>query len=351
MEPTTLQMAWFLIIGLLMAGYAILDGFDLGVGILHLFARNDTERRVFMNSIGPLWDGNEVWLVVFGGALFAAFPKAYAAALSGFYSGFMLLLCCLIFRGVSMEFRSKQDWKWWRLSWDIAFCVASTLATFLFGVVVGNCMQGLPLGADGDLTRPLFLSELLLGHADAPVRGYPILTGLFAVSVFAMHGSIYLYLKTEGDLQARIRRWMWITFFIFVTVYLVLTIFTLTNFPAATSKYRSSPILWVMPVLSFLAILNVPRAIYQGRTFDAFISSSCAIAAFTFLFGATLFPNLLVSAESADYTLTVANASSTERTLSTMLIVAGLGLPFVLAYTISIYWVFRGKVQIGKFSY
>src|SRR5215210_3071026 len=149
MEPTTLQATWFLLIGLLMAGYAILDGFDLGVGILHLFARDDTERRVFMNSIGPLWDGNEVWLVVLGGALFAAFPNAYAAAFSGFYMGFMLLLCCLIFRGVSMEFRSKQQWPLWRNFWDVAFCLSSAVATFLFGIVIGNCMSGLPLAADG----------------------------------------------------------------------------------------------------------------------------------------------------------------------------------------------------------
>src|SRR4051794_27580938 len=152
MDATALQVTWFGLVGVLMAGYAILDGFDLGVGILHLFARGDLERRIFMNSIGPLWDGNEVWLVVFGGALFAAFPRAYAAAFSGFYTAFMLLLCCLIFRGVSMEFRSKQEGKPWRATWDAAFCLSSLLATFLFGVVVGNCMQGVPLGADGDLT-------------------------------------------------------------------------------------------------------------------------------------------------------------------------------------------------------
>src|SRR6185295_1203677 len=148
---------------------------DLGVGILHLFARNDTERRTFMSSIGPIWDGNEVWLVVLGGATFAAFPNAYAAAFSGFYLGFMLLLCCLIFRGVSMEFRNKRPSRLWRGAWDVAFSASSALATFLFGVVVGDCMQGLPLGplaADdlsagrqivggGDFTRPLYLTDLL----------------------------------------------------------------------------------------------------------------------------------------------------------------------------------------------
>ena len=199
MEATTLQLIWFGLIGVLLAGYAILDGFDLGVGILHLGARDDTERRVFMNSIGPLWDGNEVWLVVFGGALFSAFPRAYAAAFSGFYLAFMLLLCCLIFRGVSMEFRSKHDAPRWRRAWDVAFCLSSAVATFLLGVLVGNCLQGLPLGADGDFTRGLTVPDLL--------NAYSILTGLFAVYTFAMHGSIYLYLKTEGELFDKALAW------------------------------------------------------------------------------------------------------------------------------------------------
>src|SRR3954469_14068615 len=183
MEPTALQMTWFVLLGVLLAGYAILDGFDLGVGILHLAVRKDEERRVLMNSIGPLWDGNEVWLVVFGGALFAAFPLAYAAAFSGLYTPFMLLLCALIFRGVSMEFRSKRPGRLWRACWDVAFCAASALASFLFGVAVGNCMLGLPLGPDGRFVRSVPLAELL--------RPYPSLVGLFAVATFAMHGSIY----------------------------------------------------------------------------------------------------------------------------------------------------------------
>jgi cytochrome d ubiquinol oxidase subunit II len=343
MEATTLQLIWFILIGVLMAGYAILDGFDLGVGILHLFAKDDHERRVFMNSIGPLWDGNEVWLVVFGGALFAAFPNAYATAFSGFYLGFMLLLCCLIFRGVSMEFRSKSPNPAWRTFWDIAFCVASTKATFLFGVVVGNCIQGLPLGEDGDFTRALSLTDLL--------NSYSVLTGLFAVYTFAMHGAIYLYLKTEGELQQRIRTWMTATFVLFLIHYILVSICTLAYIDRATAKYAEHPWLWLMPILNVLAIANIPRAIYLGRPFYAFISSACTIAAFTFLFGATLFPNLIVSNIDHRYSLTIANAASTEKTLGIMLIVAILGLPFVLTYTATIYWVFRGKVEIGKFSY
>src|SRR5436305_6434863 len=332
MEATALQLTWFVLLGVLMAGYAILDGFDLGVGILHLFARGDTERRVFMNSIGPIWDGNEVWLVVLGGGTFAAFPKAYAAAFSGFYLGFMLLLCCLILRGVAMEFRSKRPSRLWRGTWDVAFSAASALATFLFGVVVGDCMQGLPLGADGDFTRPLSLSDLL--------SPYSVLTGLFAVSAFAMHGSIYLYLKTEGQLQARIKGWMWRTFFLFLAAYLVLTAWTLIALTGSAASFTRHSWLWVVPVLNVLAIANVPRAIYQGRPFDAFLSSAAAIAAFTFLFGAALFPNVIVSSDDAAYSLTVSRAASSETTLEIITVVAALGMPFVLAYTATLYWVF-----------
>jgi cytochrome d ubiquinol oxidase subunit II len=341
MEP--LHILWFALLGVLLAGYGILDGFDLGVGILHLCVRKDDERRLLMNSIGPLWDGNEVWLVVFGGALFAAFPRAYAAAFSGFYTPFMFILAALIFRGVSMEFRSKQEARAWRGFWDIAFCVASTLATFFFGVIVGNCILGLPLAGDGDFDRAVTLAHLL--------RPYPALVGLFAVATFAMHGSIYLYLKTEGELQQRIHGWMWRTFGLFLVLYMLVTIFTLATIPRSTAKYEQYPWVWIVVVLNVLAIANIPRAIFQGRPFDAFISSSCAIAAFTFLFGLTLAPNLIVSTLDPAYNLTVAKAASSPKTLQIMTLVACLGMPFVLTYTITIYWVFRGKVRIDRFSY
>jgi cytochrome d ubiquinol oxidase subunit II len=338
-----LHLLWFCLLGVLLAGYAILDGFDLGVGILHLYVRKDEERRVLMNSIGPLWDGNEVWLVVFGGALFAAFPAAYAAAFSGFYTPFMLVLCALIFRGVSMEFRSKQPGRAWRAFWDLTFCAASTAASFLFGVLVGNCIQGLPLGPGFEFAGPVGLADLL--------HPYPVLVGLFAVATFAMHGSIYLYLKTEGDLQKCIHAWMWRGFGLFLTLYMLVTIFTLSGNPRSVAKYQDYPWAWVVVILNVLAIANIPRAIHLGRPRYAFVSSSCTIAAFTFLFGLTLFPNLIVSNIDPAYSLTVVRAASTPRTLAIMTVVAVLGLPFVLTYTVTVYWVFRGKVQVGKFSY
>jgi len=336
-----LNILWFILLGVLLAGYAILDGFDLGVGIVHLAVKKDEERRILMNSIGPLWDGNEVWLVTFGGALFAAFPNAYATAFSGFYTAFMVLLFALIFRAVSIEFRSKHHAPAWRRFWDVSFCVASTLATFLFGVAVGNTMRGMPIGADTEF-QGTFLSLL---------HPYALLVGLFAVATFAMHGSIYLYLKTEGELQQRIREWMWRTFGFFLVLYIFTTIFTLVAMPLATHNFRDHPWVWLVVVLNVLAIANIPRAIHLRRAGYAFASSCATIAALTFLFGVALFPDLIHSSLNPDWSLTVYNAASSHKTLAIMATIAALGLPFVLAYTSVVYWVFRGKVQLGKFSY
>jgi len=336
-----LNLLWFILLGVLLLGYAILDGFDLGVGIMHLFVKEDMHRRILMNSIGPLWDGNEVWLVTFGGAMFAAFPHAYATAFSGFYLPFMFLLFALIFRAVSMEFRSKKDMRWWRSTWDISFSVASTLATFLFGVAVGNMIIGLPIGADMEFQGTVL--DLL--------NPFSLLIGVFAVATFAMHGSIYLYLKTEGELQHRIHKWMWTTFGLFLVLYLFVTIATLVNVPSAARNFSEVPWAWVVVVLNVLAIANIPRAIYLGMPFYAFISSSASIGALTFLFGFELYPNLIVSSLNPEWNLTIYNAASSQKTLGIMRWMAIIGMPFVLSYTIAIYWIFRGKTKLGKFSY
>jgi cytochrome bd ubiquinol oxidase subunit II len=336
-----LHVTWFVLLGILLVGYAILDGFDLGVGILHLCVKDDHERRILLNSIGPLWDGNEVWLVVFGGALFAAFPEAYATAFSAFYLAFMLLLAALIGRAVSIEFRSKAEHRFWRIYWDFSFFFSSLVATFLFGVAVGNALVGIPIGPDREYTGTVL--DLL--------HPYPLLVGAFAVATFAMHGSIYLYLKTEGDLQQRIHRWIWTTFCIFLFAYLLTTILTLVNVPSSTRNSREHPWVWGVVVVNVLAIANIPRAIYLGRPFYAFLSSCATIAAFTFLFGVALFPNIIDSTLGPTNNLTVYNAASSPRTLRLMLVIAGLGMPFVISYTAVVYWVFRGKVQLGKLSY
>jgi cytochrome d ubiquinol oxidase subunit II len=336
-----LNTLWFGLLGVLLAGYAILDGFDLGVGMLHLGARSDTERRIFMNSIGPLWDGNEVWLVTFGGALFAAFPHAYATVFSAFYVPFMVLLFALIFRAVSMEFRSKRASPSWRRAFDAGFFVSSSLATFLFGVAVGNSMMGIPIGADMEFHGGLL--DLL--------RPYGLLVGALTVATFLMHGSIYLYMKTDGELQARIHRWMWWTFFTFLGMYALVTLVTLFTIPHAVANFRKFPLAWVVVLLNALAVANIPRAIHKGKPLYAFISSSATIAALVFLFGMALFPNLAFSSLNPEWSLTIYNAASSQKTLAIMRNIAAIGMPFVLAYTVVIYWTFRGKVELGKFSY
>ncbi|HPC61747.1 MAG TPA: cytochrome d ubiquinol oxidase subunit II [Verrucomicrobiota bacterium] len=336
-----LNLFWFVLLGVLLAGYAILDGFDLGVGILHPFVRTDAERRILMNSIGPLWDGNEVWLVTFGGALFAAFPEVYATVFSGFYTPFMALLFALIFRAVSMEFRSKRESPAWRRFWDWSFFGGSALATFLFGVAVGNAMQGMPIGPD---------REFQGGTLDL-VRPYPLLIGALAVATFALHGSLYLHLKTEGELQQRVHRWNWRAFGIFLVLYLFVTIYTLVQIPLATRNFERQPWVWIVVALNILAVGNIPRAIYRGRPLAAFFSSCATIAALTFFFGVALFPELVHSSLNPAWSLDVYNAASSQKTLAIMRNIAFLGMPFVLAYTAVIFWVFRGKVKIGHFSY
>ena len=336
-----LNLIWFVLLGVLLIGYAILDGFDLGVGALHLFSKGDIERRTLMNSIGPVWDGNEVWLVTAGGAVFAAFPHAYATAFSGFYLAFMLLLAALIFRAVALEFRSKEPMLWWRKTWDISFSVSSIVASILFGVAVGNLIVGMPLGEDMEF-QGTFLG--LLGP-------YPLVVGLFNLSLFTMHGAIYLYLKTEGDLQAKVKRWIYKAFAVFVVMYLVTTIYTLFRQPQMTRNFIEHPWVWIVVALNALAIANVPRALHLNLPFRAFVSSCCSMAALIFLFGIGLFPTLIPSTLNPEWSLTIYNAASSQKTLGIMLIIAVCGLPFVLAYTAAIYWVFRGKVKIDRFSY
>jgi cytochrome d ubiquinol oxidase subunit II len=336
-----LNLLWFVLLGVLLAGYAILDGFDLGVGILHLAARDEKERRIMINSIGPLWDGNEVWLVTFGGAMFAAFPNVYATVFSGFYMAFMILLFALIFRAVSIEFRSKHESQTWKRFWDYSFFGASALATLLFGVAVGNALIGIPVDAHGVFTGSFF--DL--------IRPYPILIGLLTVSFAVMHGAIYLYLKTEDELQQLVHRWMWRGFGLTLIFYMLATIFTLAIMPQAVGNFHKHPWSWVIVILTVLAFANVPRSIFLGRPFYAFLSSSLTILALVFLFSFTLYPNLVVSNISSSYSLNIFNSASSQKTLSIMAIIALIGMPFVLCYTTAIYWAFRGKVKITEHSY
>jgi cytochrome d ubiquinol oxidase subunit II len=336
-----LNTVWFILIGVLLAGYAILDGFDLGVGALHLFTKTDNERRIMLNSIGPVWDGNEVWLVTGGGALFAAFPNVYATVFSGFYIAFILLLVVLIFRAVSIEFRSKRESARWRNNWDIAFSISSIFIAFLAGVALGNIIQGVPLAADKEF----------LGSFWTLIGPYTVGVGITTVALFMMHGAIYVVMKTEGEMHDKIRGWVNNTIIFFVICYATITMATLIFQPHMVAHFKVFPAAFIIALLNMLAIANIPREIHLGRDFRAFLSSCASIAALMTLFAIGIFPNLVLSNPNPEFSLNIYNAASSARTLKIMLIIAIIGLPFVLTYTISIYWIFRGKVKLDTTSY
>jgi len=336
-----LNILWFILLGVLLAGYAILDGFDLGVGMLQRVAKTEEERRIVLNAIGPIWDGNEVWLVTFGGAMFAAFPETYATVFSGFYIAFMLVLFALILRAVSIEFRGKIESRLWRRFWDFGFFASSLLASMLYGTAVGAAMSGIPLNERG----------VFVGRFLDQLTPYSLAVGVMTVAMFIMHGAIFLYLKTEGDLQRRLHAWMWRGFGFFLVAYMLVTIMTLILIPRATRNFEDHPWAWLIVILNVLAIANIPRAIAQQRPAYAFISSSATIAALVCLFGVALFPNLVTSKPTIENSLTIYNAASSHKTLVIMTIIAAVGMPFVAAYTCVVYWSFRGKVRLKEHSY
>jgi cytochrome d ubiquinol oxidase subunit II len=294
-----------------------------------------------LNAIGPVWDGNEVWLVTGGGALFAAFPEVYATAFSGFYLALMLLLLALIFRAVAIEFRSKRESKRWRATWDVSFSMASILSALLIGVALGNIAWGIPLDARHEYAGT-FLGLL---------HPFPILVGITTVALFMMHGSIYVVLKTEGGLHEKARHWVRNGIIFFIICYAITTLFTLLYIPHMTDIIRANPALFLVPVINILAIANIPREVHLGRDFRAFLSSCIAVVALLALFGIGMYPYMIYSLPNPESSLTIYNSASSHETLKIMLIIALIGMPMVLSYTVSIYWIFRGKVKLEPTSY
>jgi len=331
-----LQAIWFLLIGVLLAVYAILDGFDLGVGFWHLFTKKDEHRRAFLNAIGPVWDGNEVWLLTGGGAIFAAFPHVYATVFSGLYLALMLVLFALIFRAVSIEFRSKSPSTRWRNTWDRAFSIGSALPALLFGVAVGNILRGLPLDSTKNFSGTFF--DLL--------NPYALLFGLLGFAMFITHGALYLVLKTENELALRAKRWAQNVWGIYLGLFVLASIVTIITQPQLLDNYFSVPVLWIFPIFAIVMILAIRVFNGKDKAGRAFLASSLAIVGLCATAAAGLFPNLVPALNNLQWSLTVVNASSSTLTLTVMLILALLGMPIVIGYTIWIYRTFRGKVKM-----
>ena len=335
----TLADIWFVLFILIVAAYLILDGFDMGVGILHLpLARTDMERRTFLNSIGPVWDGNEVWLVIAGGVLFACFPLVYASLFSGFYLAFMLVLLVIILRTVALEFRSKEQSPRWRATWDTVFGVTSAGLALLLGVAFGDVLSGVPIDADGNIQVSLI--DLLTPFA--------LLVGVTTVAMLAAHGSIYLVMKTEGELQARIERAVPRLLAIFFVLNTLVVVAMVLFRQEITERYTTD--IWpvIFPAAALIAAWLFVR---RGETFRAFISSSAMIALLIISGAIGIYPNLLISTIDPAYNLTTTNAASADNTLTVTLIVAIIGVPFVLLYPAGVYYIFRGKATVDPHGY
>lgn len=330
-----LNLIWFVLVGVLIAGYAVLDGFDLGIGALSLFAKSEAERDVHVAAVGPVWDGNEVWLLTGGGALFAAFPVVYATVFSGFYLALVLVLVALIARAVSMEFRAAMPEH--KRAWDLAFGLGSLLPAILFGVAVGNVLHGVPVDT-GAVWKGSFLGLL---------NPYSILVGLVSLAMFVMHGAVYLRMKSEGALEARMAKVAVGAWAAFVALFLAATAWSYVGSPFLFWRL-SNPLTLVLLVVLAAGLVGVPVFTRAGKSGRAFLSSSVVIVAGLLTVAANAFPVLVPSSLGLEKSLTVYNASSSPRTLTTMLVIALLGVPVVIGYTIFAYRVFRGKAKVDE---
>lgn len=337
-----LEFVWFTIFVVLVTGYAILDGFDLGVGMLHLFSKKDEERRLMLNAIGPVWDGNEVWLVTAGGALFAGFPDVYATLCSAFYFPIMILLTGLIFRAVAIEVRSKQVMPMWRWTFDILFSFASLVIALALGIVMGNLIRGIPLDQNKEF----------IGNLIDLVDPYSLLVGILVVALFFMHGAIYILMKTEGALHDKMRSWVNPAIIFFIMAYAITTAATLIYMPHMAEAIKVRPIFFILAILNMLAIANIPREIHQGRDGYAFASSCANIMCLMALYGVGTYPNVVRAINDPEnLSLTIWNSASSTLTLEILLVIAIIGVPLVVAYTTVIYWIFHGKVKLDATSY
>ncbi len=336
-----LQAIWFFLWVLLWAVYFVTDGFDLGIGtLMPLLAKNDDEKRMMYNAVGPLWDGNEVWLLTAGGVTFAAFPLVYAVMFSSLYSALMLILFALIIRGVSFEFRGKIDSPGWKKIWDTCLFVGSFVPALLFGVAFANIFQGIPIDAEG-----VYHGTLL-----TLLNPYGLLGGVLFLLFFLVHGALWLAIKTEGSLQDRAAAMaakLWPVLLIVAVIFLAATKFATPIY----DNYLAHPALFIFILITVLALLGIRIYLGQKSYWKAWFSSAIAIIGATFFGFIGLFPNMYPSSLDPAYSLTAYNASSSPLTLKIMFTLAVIFVPIVLAYQIWAYSLFRGKVSPKELGY
>lgn len=332
---------WFFVFGAVITGYAILDGFDLGAGALHLFLKKEESRRIALNAIGPVWDGNEVWLVIGGGALFAGFPVAYAAIFSAFYVPFMIFIVGLIYRAVAIEFRSKEPGKIWRATWDFIYFFACSTVTLSLGLMLGNVALGIPLDTNHEFA----------GQWLDFFNPFSILVAITTLALFMMHGAIFLTMKTENRLFAKVAVLAKNFTIFFVIAFTLTTLYTLLYVPHLSDQIRSHPQFFFLPTIMVLAVANIPRQLTRGRYRWAFVSSAVTIAALLATVAVEVYPYLVFAPNEPANSITIANAASSEKTMGLLLKIALIGTPLVGLYTAFVFWTFKGKVKLDEMSY
>lgn len=361
----TLRLIWWALLGVLLTGFAILDGFDLGVAMLHPFvARTDSQRRVLLNAVGPVWEGNQIWFILGGGAIFAAWPLLYATAFSGFYMAMFLVLVGLILRPVALTFRSKLESRGWRRSWDWAFFVSGLAPSLIFGVAIGNLLLGAPFSFDETLR--LRYEGSLIGL----LSPFALLCGLVSVAMLVMQGASYLALKSEGEVAARARGYGAMAAAVLIVLFAIAGVWVAHGIdgyaidtpvdPDAPSNpltkavslatggwlanYRAAPLTVMAPVAAFAGAAIAAAGLWFKAPRGAFLASSLSVAGVIATAGVSLFPFLLPSSTHPAHSLTVWDASSSPLTLLIMLGAVVVLLPLVLAYTAWVFYVLRGPV-------
>lgn len=346
-----LETVWFAIIAGMLAVYVVLDGFDLGVGVLHLFvAKSDDERKTVVASIGPIWDGNEVWLLASGGVLFFAFPRVYAAGFSGFYLPLMMSLWLLVLRGIAIEFRSMVVADLWRSFWDGVFFLASLLMAVVLGAALGNVIRGVPLGPDGYFSGPLF-TNFMPWPDQGVLDWYTVLVGVFALAALTLHGALFLVYKTEGAINERARRAARSLWWVVGVLAAAATLATHVIRPELYQQLIARPWTWVLALGIVLGWLGVRMGLKRGDELRAFLGSVLFLAAMLAATAAGLFPILLRSTIDPANDLTIANAAAGALSLRVGLVWWLLAIALAIGYFTYLFRSFRGKVPAGSEGY
>jgi cytochrome d ubiquinol oxidase subunit II len=347
-----METLWFYIVAVMVAVYVVLDGFDLGAGALHLFvARNDSERRTILQSIGPVWDGNEVWLLAGGGAMVLAFPKLYASGFSGFYLPLMMVLWLLILRAISIEFRSHLDSPIWRPFWDTVFSISSLLLAVFLGAALGNVVRGVPLNADGFFFTPLWTSFGIGGQEQGILDWYTVTVGVSSLLALTYHGAQWVILKTEGDIRDRARKAAGVVWPLLILFVALVTAMTFSIQPHVPEHMNAAPASYLLPVLAAAGIFGSRFFMAQGKELAAFLGSAAFLVFMlvSVVFG--LYPLVLPATGDPSLSLTIHNASGPPYALWVALLWWIPGMILVSIYTTYVYRQMRGKVKMDPDAY